>query len=251
MFGIRLNPARLALVSVGVAAVFALCSDQTRAVNTNPYELREGRWTFRGPRTVLGQGRDESVELRKDDGKWVIVLTGVLYRSVNDRQARESGPRVETRGPFEVSISPPYLQVWSDGGAEETTFRFEGETLVWPALVQLDDRTWHYKAGRTNCRFLCKHAPRQVSKGDAEFPATSAADTGWSKHYSFARQSDPRGGDREVLQFYQLYRGKVHESCKIIWDRWGRPRFDGSHWFNIDEKRFRRDTVKGKTDGSE
>src|SRR5688572_17356213 len=145
-----------------------------------PISLREGRWMTRNPRSRIGHGTDTRICLENSRGGWTITRTSVDYPGVGRGEPTET-----SEGPFLVSVKGQVLEYQTPRGLARFTFRFDGDVLVIPAVIQTDGQTWRMETTvlmgqpegnpgvvtvQKDYVWHCGQDPRITSKGPATFP---------------------------------------------------------------------------------
>jgi hypothetical protein len=202
--------------------------------------LKEGVYTNQGTRNILGQGLDTVVNLQKKQNKWFISYRYIQHFSVNVKKP----PEETVAGPFAVTVAGPVLEYQGLNGVEKISYRFDGTSLVMPAVVRLDDRTWMCQTTETlrdpstnhlitrpeKYVWRCRADPTKTHQGEAEFPPFGSV-PGESKGqytYVFSQEMDTASRTISVLQFLEASKDKKNatESCRLTWDAEGAIRFD-------------------------
>ncbi len=202
--------------------------------------LKEGVYTNLGPRNILGKGRDTVVNLQKKQNKWFISYRSIQHFSVNAHKP----PNETVAGPFAVTVAGPVLEYQGPNGVEKISFRFDGPSLVMPAVVRLDDRTWMCQTtvtGQDSSKkhlitrpekfvWRCQADPTKTPQGEAEFPPFGGQ-VGAAKGqytYRFSQEKDRASRTISVLRFLTASKDKkdATESCRLTWDAEGAIQLD-------------------------
>ncbi|MBL8858753.1 MAG: hypothetical protein JNL28_09625 [Planctomycetes bacterium] len=142
----------------------------TRSATADPLSAFAGRWVRRGPRNIIGRGRDEVWMIARSAEGWTIQLTLVHHPSVNDR-SRQSAREEFAAVPL----------VWNAGCLEfhhpgsstvqrRITVELRDDQLFMPAFVQHDERTWEFRSWSEGGVFHFEHDPRVVASGTVTHP---------------------------------------------------------------------------------
>jgi len=197
--------------------------------------LKEGVWIFQGPRNILGVASDTFVTLEKKQANWLISYRHIQHFSVNDNKP----PQETVVGPYEITVAGPALEYQGPDGVEKITYRFDGDSLVMPAVVRLDERTWMMqttsalydpakKAKTTRSEkyvWRCQSDPTKIDQGEAEFPPFGKQEGGSKGQYTyiFSQEKDKAGRTISLLRFLNASKDMkdATESCRLTWDAEG------------------------------
>ena len=212
--------------------------------------LKEGVYTNQGARNILGGGRDTVVKLEKKQNKWFIS-----YRYIQHFNGKKP-PEETVAGPFALTVAGPVLEYQGPNGVEKISYRFDGKSLVMPAVVRLDDRTWMCQTtetGRDPAKkhlvtrpqkyvWHCQADPTKTHQGEAEFPPFGSV-TGESKGrytYAFSQEKDGPSRTISVLRFLNASKDRKNatESCRLTWDVEGAIQFDARSEPRIHQRKY-------------
>lgn len=193
---------------------------------------KEGVWIFQGPRNIVGAGTDTVVTLEKKQGKWLISYRYIRHFSVNDNKP----PQETVTGPYEFSVAGPVLEYQGLNGVEKISYRFDGDSLVMPAVVRLDERTWMLQTTSTlydtakktemtrpeKYLWCCQSDPTMTHQGEAEFPPYGKQEGASKAQYTyiFSQEKDKAGRTTYILRFLVATKDKkdASESCRLTWN---------------------------------
>jgi hypothetical protein len=216
---------------------FSLPSAKLNSVDEKKSILKEGRWINNGVRNIVGQGIDKIIEIKKNEEGFVLLITEIKYYSINDKNHKV--PEKQIKGPYKVTVIGELLRLEYEGEIDNKTFRFEDQTLVWPALINIENNIWYYKSNEYEYKFICENSPEIITKGKAIFQSTSSSGTGWEQYYALVKLRNTDNEEKRELKFFEMNRdGKVNEWAKLVWDNYGSPRFEGTSWYFLDEVRY-------------
>ena len=217
--------------------------------------LKEGVYTYQGPRNILGEGRDTVVTLEKKQSKWFISYRYLQHFSFKDKNVKKL-PEETVAGPFAVTVAGPILEYEGPNGVEKISYRFEGTSLVMPAVVRLDDRTWMCQTtetgqDRSKKRLItrpekyvwrCQNVPTKTHQGEAEFPpyGRQVGESKGQYTYLFSQEKDKAGGTTSVMRFLSASKDKkdATESCRLTWDAEGAIQFDARSVPRIHQRKY-------------
>jgi hypothetical protein len=238
---IRLTSVFLHLFIGALTTCFAFAGAADEFFHSSPNaRLKEGVFTNRGPRNILGEGVDTVVTLRKKRNTWFISYRYIRHFSVNVQKP----PEDTTAGPFAVKAVGPVLEYQGPHGVEKISYRFDGTSLVMPAVVRLDARTWMCQTTEilrdpSKKRLVtrpqkyvwrCQADPTSTPQGEAEFPpfGSVAGESKGQYTYVFSQEKDTASRTISVLRFLNASKDKKNatESCRLTWDAEGAIRFD-------------------------
>ncbi len=219
------SPMNFLLVPVLVAmcgcALPALAAEQTLAS-----ALAEGRWTYRGPKSILGRGSDTTIAMKREGDHWSITYEITHYPSVNEREAK---PTIERKGPYPVAVEDRELVIKTEKGEERYTFLCDQRRLILPAFVQKKPGEWAFRCFdgtmREDFSVRCEHDPFQVPVGKAQIPGVLLG----KGFYSF--EEAPRSGNWPSAQYLRFLersdqKGELWERFRLIFDDYGWPRYE-------------------------
>jgi hypothetical protein len=198
--------------------------------------LVPGSWIARNG-SIIGKGRDEVVTFAKDRSGWTMQITSVYNSGVNSKDT----PTRSIAGPFRIDIRNGVIRSKDHCKAVEYTFLLNEGILTFPALIQVNDRTWKfaYPPYFHECR--CDSNPKEMPVGKAE--VSSGAFTGVKSYPAYYIYEDgpyvpPPKIRAKYLRFMtRLPDGTVREVFRLIWDEYGSPRYDGDNHLNLYERR--------------
>jgi hypothetical protein len=209
--------------------------------------LKDGRWVLRPYRDILGRGWETIVTIRTADGQYTIQFTRIDHHGVNAHKP----PTESVEGPFVVTVKDQVLEYPSPEGARRYSFRFDGETLVLPAIVQQDDRTWIMERTQVFSKspeepskkvcvprksiWQCAQDPKQTPRGRAVFPSPGPPEK-WPQSYVYEQGKDEKGRPVTTLRFLEGLVGEApKEAARFTWDAEQKLDFRGSGWFGCDQ----------------
>jgi hypothetical protein len=238
---IRFTTVGLHLFISALATCFAFTSRAEEPSDPLPdASLKEGVYTNQSLRNILGEGRDTVVNLEKKQNKWFISYRYIQHFSVNSKKP----PEETVAGPFAVTVAGPVLQYQGPNGVEKISYRFDGESLVMPAVVRLDDRTWMCQTTETlrdssknavitrpeKYVWRCQADPTKTHQGEAEFPpfGSQVGESKGQYTYVFSQEKDAASRTISVLRFLEASKDKKNatESCRLTWDAEGAIQLD-------------------------
>ena len=189
--------------------------------------------------TFLGAGRDTVIKLEEKQNKWFISYRYMDHFSVNSKKP----PEETVAGPFAVTVTGPVLEYKGPNGVEKISYRFDGTSLVMPAVVRLDARTWMFQTTETlrdpskntsitrpeKYVWRCQADPTKIHQGEAEFPPFGSQ-VGAAKGqytYVFSQEKDTASRTISVLRFLNASKDNKNatESCRLTWDAEGAIQF--------------------------
>jgi hypothetical protein len=183
--------------------------------------LIEGAWTYRGPRTVIGEGADTTVVVRKETNAWTITFEHTVFPSVNQREAK---PATHREGPYIATIDDKELVFTKDGKEVRYTFLCDSNRMILPAFVQKKPGEWVFREDREFFTIKCEQDPFKIPVGKAGIPGV----LGGRGFYSF--EEAPRSGHwprAKYLRFLERSdEGQLFERCRLIFDDYGWPRYE-------------------------
>lgn len=203
-----------------------------------PEKPFEGSWIRRAPKTILGAGADEVITFARVGELWIVSFATTRHYSVNERKE----PTTTTRGPFAARIADSVLRFTEDGKERAYTIRIEGDAVVCPAFVRTDERTWVIRTGAAPAAvFRCEFDPTKEPRGKAEFPCSTSP--GIRMSYAYKSAGAAGEGTKQLKFQVRLKDGILREQCRLVWDEYGAPRFEGSSWYgDFSESRYIRVT---------
>ena len=220
---------RLVLV---VSMILIACHTwaEEKPVDTAKQVLRAGRWTYRGPKTVVQSGRDTTIVLAQEakGEAWQMSIRHVDYFSINEQKE----PMVTELGPFPVAVKEGVLELSVDYdpknlnlfGYIKNTFKLDDNGLIMPAFVRLEPETWKYVSPTKSYTLKFEGDPFEKPMGRVRHDRVGNDDG----YYSY--EEAPRSRDGESAQYLRLLtrtkEGFLTENSRLIFDAWGQPRFE-------------------------
>ena len=208
------------------AYIAAICLNFSVAVSTHGLtnSLIGGYWLHQGDKTIIGTGRDDAISLNQSNGQWFITFHQIVYRSVNDKNRR---PLYTNDGPFAVSMHDNLLVFTNRRGYQQYTFQLETNRLTMPAFVEAKPGTWSFENGNDGIRLQCASNHLIHPVGRAYFPS-SVNNNGYYVYEELPGRSFT--GKAHCLRFMlRNPEGKLEEECRLVFDDWGWPRFQGTN----------------------
>ena len=201
------------------------------AVSANENNLKpqliEGTWTYRGAKTIVGSGTDETVVIKKEDDHWTIMFESTHYPRINKREAK---PSIEREGPYPVTFEDQELVVTKVVGEAPIhyTFLCDERRLILPAFVQKKPGEWVFRGGipsERNFRVQCEQDPFKVPVGKGWIPGVP----GGRGFYSL--EEAPRSTFWPSAQYLRFLErdektGVLRERFRLIFDDYGWPRYE-------------------------
>lgn len=192
--------------------------------------LSEGSWTSYGRRNILGAGTDTTITLKQfpeEPVYWTITYTIVRHPPVNKPRA----PEMSMRGPFRVTVDADrhIMTIFAENGRQmRYTFILTEESLLMPALVEIEAGHSLYVNEQEQYEVRCEHDPKEVPVGRASIWDVD----GLAGFYSYeeAPRSRDTSPDKAARYLRLLERvedgGYLIERGRLIWDQWGSPRYE-------------------------
>jgi hypothetical protein len=173
--------------------------------DTTSSQLREGTWTLQGPRHILPWVDPEHfVKFNKSNGQWLIFFV----RTNPDNQSLQGhhNRKIESEGPYPVSITDGVMQIEKPEGTLKYSCRFHGDLLQFPALLRLDEKTFNFtfseiwgtrssenvKATIRSYTWVCESDPSKKPKGDATL-TVALPDSEVTSHFTYRTEAEYSG----------------------------------------------------------
>ena len=202
--------------------ILAWCLASSAQDSTSQPILIEGAWTYHAPKTVIGEGTDTTVVVRRETNAWTITFEHTRFPSVNQRDAR---PVTHREGPYIATVDDKEL-VFTKGGKEvRYTFVCDSNRMILPAIVQKKPGEWVFRSDGESFRIQCDQDPFKIPTGKAGIPGV----LGGKGFYSF--EEAPRSGHWPRAQYLRFLersdeRGQLFERFRLIFDEYGWPRYE-------------------------
>jgi hypothetical protein len=186
--------------------------------------LIEGTWIHQGPRSIVGNGTDRTVTLKKSGDDWTITLVTTHHPSVNDQGAR---PREQRDGPYPVVVEDQDLVFTREKGKAPARYTFlcAAERLILPAIVQKKPGLWEFHSEDEWFRVKCEDDPFKTPVGKAEVPGVLLG----KGYYSYEEAPRSRLWPRaRYLRFLERSDegGQLCERFRLVFDDYGAPRYE-------------------------
>ena len=203
-------------------SMLAWCLASSAQDSTGESILIEGAWTYRGPRTVIGEGADTTVVVSRETNAWAITFEHTVFPSVNQREAK---PATHREGPYIATVDDKELVFTKEGKEVRYTFLCDSNRMILPAFVQKKPGEWVFREDREFFRIQCDQDPFKIPVGKAAIPGV----LGGKGFYSF--EEAPRSGHWPRAQYLRFLersdeRGQLFERCRLIFDDYGWPRYE-------------------------
>ena len=184
--------------------------------------LIEGAWTYRGLKTVIGEGADTTVVVSRETNAWTITFEQTRFPSINQRDAK---PVTHREGPYVATVDDKELVFTKDGKEVRYTFLCDSNRMILPAIVQKKPGEWFFRAEGESFRVRCEQDPLRIPAGKAEIPGV----LGGKGFYSF--EEAPRSSQWPRAQYMRFLersdeKGQLFERFRLIFDEYGWPRYE-------------------------
>jgi hypothetical protein len=184
--------------------------------------LVEGVWTHCGVRSILGQGVDTTITLKKEGMEWRIAYERILYPSLHEKGAK---PELLLEGPYLVRVEDQEMVLSKENQEVRYTFICSPERLILPAFVQKKPGEWVFRSDREFFTVRCEHNPFEVPVGKAQIPGVLLG----KGYYSY--EEAPRSRfwpSAQYLRFFERSeeKGQLCERFRLIFDEYGSPRYE-------------------------
>jgi hypothetical protein len=197
-----------------------------------------GSWSERSSLTPDGRGVLNSLHITRDASHWYIAFTRTTYKGGS------AAPESATTGPLEAVVDRSTVRIKEDG--REYTYRIEGDRLLLPAVVPLDDRTWVIRSPDIRPEegtFRCEHNPSEVPVGKASFPSVKWE--GLQQFYVLEEvPSSVPGEARKSTHLRFLNRtpdGRLIAQEMLVWNPGLGPMLQGSGSLRMQQRIYYRD----------
>ncbi|MEM1451454.1 MAG: hypothetical protein AAF726_05205 [Planctomycetota bacterium] len=202
------------------------CTAAAEPIDGTGDRIEAGLWLHARPPTILGRWSGHVLWIEEEEDGWVLTHYGIHDPGIRPREGR--GARTAVRGEtMRLRADRHRLTLEGPDGELRPTYRFDGERLVVPALVEEAPHAWAFtgvstwrSSGRVEptVRVACLTDPAVDRTGPARWSVGVTTTPAPPSERTYEVLEEPGSGPLGVLRFLEsTEHGDPRERLRLTW----------------------------------